>query len=222
MSRAGAAAAVLLALALLPGPAGAQGTGGEPGAPPVAGAPDQFRLSVIGAWVEWDAPGEAGGQEIEGAAAWGLELETRVVRFLSFRFGGAFGGTEISGTDADGARRAVEAGQWVLELVAEPRLAVEPLREAGVVPFGVAGLGSVVHDPRTEEGEFRTPLVTRSQGSVIYGGGLEVEPAAPGGFGARLELRRAEVRVQDLFVSTEREGTERSSSRLMGTVYLAF
>lgn len=227
-ARTGAAvalAALLLApaaLLLSPPPAAGQGAEEELGGPPQAGAPDQFRVSLTGSHVDWEAPERSDGQEIEEATAWGLDVETRVASFLAFRFGGAFGTTEIAGADGEGTRRRVDANQWLLELVAEPRLAAGPLLEAGVVPFGVAGLGSVVHDPKTGEGEFQPPLLTRSQGALIYGGGVEVEPDALGAFGARLEFRRAEVQLQNLLVSTDREGTGRHRSRFMASVYLAF
>lgn len=217
----GAALLVAAAVGLTPEPTPGQEAGEGTDDPPLVEVADQFRLSVTGSYVDWTAPEDSRGQEIDGAGAWGLDLETRVARFLSFRFGGAYGTTEITGTGAEGTRRTVDADQWLLEVVAEPRLAAGPLREAGVVPFGVVGAGSVVHDPKTAEGEFDPPLLTRSQGSLIYGGGLEVEPAALGRFGARLEFRRAEVQVQDLFVSTDREGDGRTANRFLVTAYLS-
>lgn len=218
-------AALLLAPALLlwVAPAAAQDVDEEGlGGPPLAEAPDQFRVAVSGSYLDWEEPEASGGQEIDGATAWGVDLATRVAPFLAFRFGGAVGGTEITGTDTDGARRTVDATQWLFEVAAVPRLAFGPLRDAGVVPFGVAGVGSVIHDPRTEEGEFEPPLVTRSQGALILGGGLEVEPDALGAFGARVEWRRAEVQLQNLFVSTDREGVGRGSNRFTGTLFLSF
>lgn len=217
-------AAFLLGPALMllwGGPAAAQDVDEGLGGPPLAEAPDQFRVSLYGSYVGWEEPETSGGQEVDGAPAVGIDLGTRVASFLAFRFGGAVGGTEITGTGSDGGRRTVDATQWLFEVVAVPRLAVGPLREAGVVPFGVAGLGSVVHDPRTGEGEFEPPLATRSQGSLILGGGVEVEPEAMGSFGARLEWRRAEVQLQNLFVSTDREGNGRSSSRFLGTIFVS-
>lgn len=212
----------LLAPLLLPAAAPAQEGIEGPEERTMADAPKQFRLSAAGGWVEWTASGRAEQQDVEGAAAWGLDLETRVHPLLSFRFGGAYGRTTISGLDTGGRPRSVETTQYLLELVAEPRLSVGPLRDAGVVPFGLAGFGSVVHDPRNEPGEFDPPLTTRSQGSLIYGAGLDLSPGFLGRLGARAEWRRAEVQMQDLFAVTSREGTSRTSDRFMGTVYWSF
>lgn len=212
----------LLALALLPTSAAAQAVDEDLAGPAMADAPNQFRISATGAWLQWDAPEGPEGQVVDDAAVWGVDLETRVHPLLAFRFGAGWGHTTVAGIDAEGASRSVDANQYVLELVAEPRLSVGPLRSAGVVPFGLAGFGSVVHDPKTEPGEFEPPLTTRSQGSLILGGGLDLAPDVLGSLGLRLEWRRAEVQMQDLFVSTSREGTSRTSDRFMGTVYLAF
>lgn len=212
----------VLAVGLLAVPSPAQESGGEVGSAAAADAPDQFRLSALGGWMDWGAPDAAGEQAMEASSAWGLDLETRVHPLLAFRLGAAYGRTEITRTEFGGPSRSVEANQIVLELVAEPRLAVGPLRETGVVPFGIVGLGSVIHDPDTEQGEFEPALTTRSQGSVVYGGGLEVEPPALGDFGARVEWRRADVQVQNIFTPTSREGTSRTSDRIVGTVYWKF
>lgn len=216
------AAAALLSLPLLAGPAGAQDADRDPDEPPMADAPNQFRVSAAGGWVGWSEPDAAGEQRIAGAAAWGLDLETRVSRYVAFRLGAAYGRTTITGSDGDGPTREVDANQLLLELVAETRLSLGTLRRAGVVPFGTVGLGSVVHDPSAEPGEFDPSLATRSQGSVVYGGGVEVEPSAVESLGLRLEWRRADVRVQNLFVAAAREGTSRISNRLLGTLYWSF
>mgnify|MGYP006295352093 CR=1 FL=1 len=210
--------AALLAAA----PAAAQETEEDLAGPPMADAPDQFRVSALAGWVGWDDADGAGEQEVDGGSLLGLDLETRVSRYLAFRFGGGFGKTTITGTDGDGASQTADANQYLLELTAEPRLAVGPLARTGVVPFGIVGAGSVVHDPSTEPGEFDPSLPTRSQGSLILGGGVEVSPPALGGFGLRVEWRRAEVQMQSLFAVTAREGTGRTSDRILGSLYWSF
>lgn len=216
------AAAALLTLCLAAGPAAGQGTGEDPAGPPMADAPNQFRASATAGWLAWDDPESPGGKQVDTGALWGVDLETRVSRWVAFRFGGAYGRTAITGVDPEGVTRTVDANQVVLELLAEPRLEVGPLTRAGVVPFGIVGAGSVVHDPSTGEGEFEPSLPSRSQGSLIYGGGVEVAPEALGDVGFRLEWRRTEVQLQPTFVVTSLEGTGRGASRFMGSIYWSF
>lgn len=212
----------LLLAGLTAAPSAAQETDEDLAGPPMADAPAQFRVSATGGWLGWDDPDAPGEQRLDGGSLWGLDLETRMGRYLAFRFGAAYGRTTITGPDAGGTTRSVGANQVVVELAAEPRLSVEPLRGAGVVPFGIAGLGSVVHDPRAEPGELDPSPPTRSQGSLIYGAGVDASPDALGDLGVRLEWRRAEVQTQRLFVVTSREGTSRGSSRITGSVYWSF
>lgn len=216
------AAAALLTLCVAAAPAAGQETEEDRAGPPMADAPNQFRASVTAGWLAWEDPGDPGDKQLDTGALWGVDLETRVSRWLAFRFGGAYGRTAITGVDPNGATRTVDANQIVLELLAEPRLEVGPLTRAGVVPFGIVGAGSVVHDPSTGEGEFDPSLPSRSQGSLIYGGGVEVAPEALGDVGLRLEWRRTEVQLQPTFVVTALEGTGRGASRFMGSIYWSF
>ncbi|GEM_PF-1933031 len=215
-------AAALLALCVAAGPAAGQETEEDRAGPPMADAPNQFRASVTAGLLAWDDPEGSGGKQVDDGALWGLDLETRVSRWVSFRFGGAYGRTTITGPDESGTTQTVDANQVVLELVAEPRLEVGPLRRAGVVPFGILGAGSVVHDPADQEGEFDPSLPSRSQGALIYGGGVEVAPEALGSMGVRLEWRRSEVQLQPTFVVTSLEGSSRGAGRFMGSVYWSF
>ena len=216
------AVAALLALCVAAGPAAGQETEEDLAGPAMADAPNQFRASVTAGWLAWDDPEVSGGKQVDDGLLWGVDLETRVSRWVSFRFGAGYGRTTITGPSEAGAMQSVDANQVVLELVAEPRLEVGALRRAGVVPFGVLGAGSVVHDPADEEGEFDPSLPSRSQGSLIYGGGVEVAPEAMGSFGVRLEWRRSEVQLQPTFVVTSLEGAGRGASRFMGSVYWSF
>lgn len=216
------AGAALLALCAAAAPAVGQETGEDLAGPAMADAPNQFRASVTAGWLAWDGPEATGEKQVDTGALWGVDLETRVSRWVAFRFGAAYGRTAITGPDESGSTRTVDANQVVLELLAEPRLEVGPLIRAGVVPFGIVGAGSVVHDASSPEGEFDPPLPSRSQGSLIYGGGVEVAPEAPGDVGLRLEWRRTEVQLQPTFVVTSLEGTARGADRFMGSIYLSF
>ncbi len=60
--------------------------------------------------------------------------------------------------------------QWLIDLLAVGRLAVRPLIRAGVMPFGLVGIGSVILDPSDDD--FRT----RSQGAFSIGGVIDLEP----------------------------------------------
>jgi len=212
----------LVALLLFAATAAAQETEEDLAGPAMADAPDQFRVAATAGWLAWDGAESSDGKVVDVGPLWGVDLETRVSRWVAFRFGGAYGRTTITGTDETGTRQTVDANQVVLELVAEPRLALEPLRRVGVVPFAVGGVGSVVHDPRTAEGAFDPPLPSRSQGSLLYGAGVEVQPEPLGDAGVRLEWRRNEVQLQPSFVVTSLEGASRGADRFMASVYWSF
>lgn len=222
VSAALSAAAGLLALCVVAAPAAGQETEEDRAGPAMADAPDQFRASVTAGWMAWDEPEAAGGERVDTGALLGIDLETRVSRWVSFRFGVGYGRTTITGPDQSGTTRTVDANQVVLELIAEPRLGVGPLSRAGVVPFGLLGVGSVVHDPSAEEGTFDPALPSRSQGSLMYGGGVEVAPEALGDLGVRLEWRRTDVQLQRTFVLTARDGASRGADRFMGSIYWSF
>lgn len=173
----------------------------------MAEAPDRFRIAPSVSWLSW----EEGAPEVAGAALLGLDLESRVAPYLGFRLDGSRGRTEIVGAD-----RSVDAIQWMAELAAVLRASFAPLERSGVVPFGVVGAGTVVHDPDADD------LITRSQTAVSWGGGLEVDPGIHRNVAVRLEWRRSEVQLEEMFVPTERDATGRSANRLIGTLSWAF
>ena len=201
------AAALVLAGALLaPGPAAAQE---GPLAPPTAEAPADFRLgpavSVI-AWEETD-----GGNRLDDVTLWGLGVERLVASFLAVRLDGGYGTASV--TSADGGR-TVDVNSYLADLALSLRAPALPLSDVSVVPYGVAGLGTVVHDPSPDD------LTTASQNALSYGLGVDVRPLAS--FGARLEWRRYTVDLEDLFDPVERTGSSRGADRFSATVYWAF
>lgn len=203
------AAAVALAAALLASAAALRaqeptGAGAPLEDPPMARAPQQFRVALTGGALAWgEEPGRA---SLEDGAILGLDLERRVGPFVAFRASGGYGRSRAVNDTA-----SVELNQFVGDVMASLRLGFERLRRVGVVPFGTVGLATVVHDPVSDE------LVTKSQSAVAFGGGLDADLAGP--FGFRAEWRRYVVDSEDLFDPAERTGRGRVADRFYGAVY---
>lgn len=212
------AGAVALAIALAPGPLRAQRASPAPASdtmsadtsgpvePEIAPAPLQFRLGLTGGALVWDqsrsrVPGDD--------AAWGIDVGRQLLRYLSVRLGVTYLPTRVE--DPAGA---TDVHGYLLEVAAEPRLALPSLERIGIVPFGTIGAGSLVFDPR------RSGLPTRSQNAFEVGGGLEGRIAPR--FGARAEFRAYTASLQTLFDPTDRSGATRHAQRLMVSLYWAF
>lgn len=203
-----------LAAALLgtPAPGAAQaGAGGEgaerapPEEPPMAAAPDQFRLGLTGAALWWPVEPERARVGDDGVV--GIEVERRVGRFVAFRASGAYGRTTAASGEA-----STRLNQYLIDVLANLRLDVGPAHRAGVVPFGTIGLGSVIHDP--EAGD----LVTKSQSAAVVGAGLDVDLSRA--FELRAEWRRYLVDSEDLFDPADRAGRGRPAHRLQAGLFL--
>lgn len=204
LAAAGALAAALLASV---GALGAQepaGVGASLEEPPMARAPQQFRVGLTGGALAWGE--EDGRASLEDGAILGLDLERRVGPFLAFRVSGGYGRS----TATDEAS-SVKLNQFVGDVMASLRLGFERLRRVGVVPFGTVGLATVVHDPVSDD------LVTKSQSAVAFGAGLEADLAGP--FGLRAEWRRYVVDSENLFDPADRSGRGRVADRFYGAVY---
>lgn len=203
-------AAVALAAALLAaGPAaGQQGASGEPDAeaPAMAEAPRSFHLGPSVSVVSWE---DDGGPAYDDVTLWGIDVERLVASFLAVRLDGGYGRGEVTG-----GGRTVELNSYLAELALAIRPTVPPLARAGVAPYVVAGLGTVVHDPANED------LSTASQNALSWGLGVEVEPLDR--FGARLEWRRYEVDLENLLDPADRTGTSRAADRLQLSLYWTF
>ncbi|HKK27722.1 MAG TPA: hypothetical protein VKB18_06540 [Gemmatimonadota bacterium] len=210
--------ALALALAVAAGPLRAQQGSPAPAAgtapadtagpaePEIAPAPLQFRLGLSAGALMWDqsrsrVPGDD--------AAWGIDVGRQLLRYLSVRLGVAYLPTRVE--DPAGA---TDVHGYLLEVAAEPRLALPSLERIGVVPFATVGAGTLVFDPRQPD------LPTRSQNAFEVGGGLEGRIAPR--FGARAELRAYTASLQSLFEPTDRTGATRHAQRLMVSLYWTF
>ena len=204
-----AAAALALALAALAPAASAAGqeTEEELDVPPMAETPRQFRLSITGSGLTWD---DDPGLSVDGTALFGIDVERLLTRFASVRLAGSYGSTSVTGPD--GATASVNAG--VAELSLAGRLALPSLRRAGVVPFAGVGVGSVVFDPELGD------LPTRSQNTLVYGGGLEAQPFPRIGF--RAEWKHYAAELENLFEPTDRTGSDRDGDRFQASVFWTF
>lgn len=181
--------------------------------PPMAEAPDAFRISAGGGVLAW--PDVEDRPSLSDAGLWGLDVESRVNRFVAFRLSAAYGTATAAGSPpADSLPSVTGVAQYVVDLSAVLRAGLEPLERLGAVPFGTVGLGTVVHDPDAEA------LGTKSQSAWSFGAGVEVEPL-PGPFGLRVEWRRYRVDGEDLFSPVDRTGRIRSADRLLATLFVA-
>lgn len=216
-----AAAAAVALLGLLAGASAVPGQEApdEPEDEPLVTAPEHFWIGPTAGFVGWESPA-ADGQTVEDVPMAGLEIGTRVSRYLGFRFSAEFGQPDLTGVDSLGVRRGAESNQWLLEVSLQPRLAVGPWAEVGVVPYGTVGAGGLVHDPRGLPGDVR--LLTRSQGFLMFGGGLTVEPPALQPFGFRAEWREMDVQLQPMFRPRVQEGDTRSAGGVRAGVYFVF
>jgi hypothetical protein len=174
-------------------------------------APEQFRLSVTASALSWKD--EAGRAQIDGGVLAGVDVESRAGSFLAFRLSGGYGSTTATaaGPPGDGIPEVTDVNQYVIDLSAVLRLGLASLERAGVVPFGVAGLGAVVHDPAFEE------LVTKSQSAALFGGGVDFDFSDD--FGARAEWRRYIVDAETLFDPADRTGNDRHADRFIASLY---
>lgn len=202
---------LLSALGALAAPAGTAAQEGgegadEEGEEMLVEAPRPFRLSASGSALLWE---EAATRSPEDGSLWGLEIERQVLRWAFVRLGGAFGTAAVS----DGERSA-DVNTYLFEVTGGPRLALPALREAGVVPFAAVGVGTVVHDPRSDD------LVDRSQNAFTWG--LGVEWAVRPSLGLRAEWRRYSVDLQSLFDGVDLTGQVRDADRFQASVFWAF
>lgn len=206
------AAALLLpagaARAQAAGPAGAAGPGDTAAVaePELVSAPRQFRLALTGGGMFWDQTRSRAPQD---AAAWGLDVERLLLRYLSVRLGATYLPTRVE--DPAGA---TDVHGWLFEVSAEPRLALPSLERIGVIPFVTAGAGSIIFDPR------QSGLTTRSQNAFELGAGVEARIAPT--LGARAEWRTYTASLQTLFDPTRRDGVTRRAQRLLVSLYWAF
>lgn len=212
-ARTWAAALAFLGAAVLPGPAPATAqeaaaaarTSADSAAEaraedPLVEAPFQFRIGPTVGVLSWREPSPPGGQRIDDAPLWGLDVASVVGRWAAFRLGGAVGPTSISLGDAE-----MDAVQYLADVAVEGRLAVDPLVERGVVPYLAVGVGTVVHDPAPDS------LVSRSQSTFSWGAGVEARILDR--IGARAEWRRVQGELQSAFDPVDRAGSTRFADR---------
>lgn len=173
-------------------------------APEMAEPPLQFKVAVAAGLLRWKETAER--PDLDDGALLGLDVESEVGRFAAFRLSGAYGRTS-----AAAGGMATDVNQYVADLAGVLRLGAEPLVEAGVVPFGVLAVATVVHDPVDEE------LITKSQSAWGFGAGVDLDLSSR--LGARAEWRRYRVNTEDLFDPASRTGRERTADRLFASLY---
>lgn len=200
---------------LAPGPLAAQESGDphdDAGDDPLVEAPFQFRVGPTVGDLSWDAAAGTGAQRMDDAVMWGLDVASVVGRYAGFRLGGAVGSNSISEVGREDS--GIDAVQYLVDVVAEGRLAVGPLHEAGVIPIVSVGGGAVIHDPAPDS------LVTRSQSAFIWGIGVDARILDR--VGARAEWRRVQAEIQSILDPLDRSGTTRFADRWFLGAYWAF
>lgn len=175
-------------------------------APAMAEAPEAFRLGPTVDALTWT---EGAGPTPEDAGLWGLAVERLLDQVLAVRLGLAHGSGSVAG---DG--REVDVGTYLVDLSLLVRARLPSLADAGVVPFGAGGIGTVVHDPDDDD------LSTASQNAFSYGLGVDVQ--ALDRFGARVEWRRYAVNLENIFDPVDRGGSSRDADRFQVALYWAF
>lgn len=182
--------ATLLATLLLAAPLQAQ-------VPPPGGIVPRVRSYALGIGVgslRWDdaAP-------YDDLVVTSLSIERTLWRWLRGRAGMGYGTTTLD------AGLGVDTRVYAFDLQVVLIPAVGPLERIGILPYGVAGVGSLVTDPAGDP-EGLEP-VTRSQSQVTYGGGVR----------ARLHERweaRAEATGISLRLADPLDGEERETSTI--------
>lgn len=203
-----AAGLTVLLLALAPGAGPAEAQVVPDRAPDMPAAPDQFRLGATASRFSWPGAGEER-NGIDGLTAGGVELEALLHRFLGLRLGLSLGGTEIRAPSG----AAEEVRQVLVELLAAPRLAVEPLRRVGVTPWAEVGVGTLVHQPTDS-------LRAVNQNALVFGAGVDWDVA--GAFGVRAGWRTLEIRQSDVFASQDRSARKVRGHRAVVALYWRF
>lgn len=206
-----AGATLLSVLALLaPAGAGAQAPAGEPPdgaeAPEMADAPEAYRLGPTASYLTW---AEESDPTPDDGMLLGLDVERLLDSLLAVRLGLAHGSGSIAGDGQEG-----DVGTYVVDLSLVLRAPLSGLARAGVVPYAAGGIGTVVHDPAADS------LSTASQNTLSYG--LGVDFRALDRFGARLEWRRHEVNLENVFDPVDRTGRPRAANRFQMSLYWAF
>lgn len=213
-------ALALAGLAAFGGPAAAQDLAPDSAAVPVPGAVasapppgglvppvHEFALGVALGTLRWDdaAP-------YDDLATVGLSLERRLGRYLGGRVGVTAGKAALP-VESD------EVDVWVMSFDLQVLVPADfgPFRRTGVVPYALAGVGTLVTNPT---GEGAGELPTRSQSQWGWGGGVRARVAQR--WEARAEAASMKVRLADP-VEAEAMDTETIHNlRMEGSVQWRF
>jgi len=218
--RAGVATRARIALAVLaltlaaplavPTPLRAQApAGSEPVAPPPGGFVPLERSYALGVGVAalgWDD--DAPYDDLMLAS---LALERTVMRGVRGRAGVGYGETTVLLDDPADTR--------ILSLDLQVLLVADfgPFRAAGVAPYGLGGIGSLVVNP---VGEGDRELPTRSQTQLTWGGGVLARLGSR--WQARAEAVRARVELADPENSENGDTTRVQTLRWEGRIDWVF
>ncbi len=202
-------AGIVLAFSALAAPLGAQ-EATPPSEPPPPGDivvhERPFALGFGFASLSWDDPAP-----YDDLTMSSLVLERRLLRVLRGRGAIAYGSTTF---DADGPADT-RVMSLDLQLVALPD--VGPLRTVGVMPYLLAGVGSLIMNPSGEGGR---DLPTRSQSQAMWGLGVLARIGSR--FEARGERTHARVRLADPVDAASQETDTITTHRWEGRISWIF
>lgn len=208
-ARASDGAGRLLVLAAVLVAAGPAALAAQVSAPPPGGLVEPARGYALGAfagWLRWDdaAP-------YEDAPLWGLAVERDLWSFVRGR------ASMGAGTSTLLAAEPVDA--WIFSFDLQVVLAADvgPFRAAGVIPYALGGVGSLVTNPT---GDGAGDLPTRSQSAWTWGGGVRARIADR--WEARGEATVPAVRLADPLEGENRETETIHNLRWEGSVQWLF
>lgn len=182
---------------------------GEEPPPPggMVGPVRQFSLEFGVAGMRWDevAP-------YEDTGLFEVAIERQLWRGIRGRASFALGKSAFLATE-----EPVDAWLYSIDLQGLFGLDFGPFRAAGVVPYALVGLGSLVTAP---SGAGSEDMVTQAQSRVSYGGGVGVRITSR--WEASFEVQGASVRLADPFDATSRETVTVQNLRWEGKVGWVF
>lgn len=205
----------LLAALSLPAASVAQETpvplpGSDAPAPPpggIVGPERHFALGLVVGTLRWDddAPYDDG-------VLWGLSLERRLWSFVRGRAALAAAPTALP---VEGDEVDVWAMSFDLQVVLSAE--VGPLADSPIVPYAVAGFGSLVTNPT---GDGAGELSTRSQSMWSWGGGIRARLGERGE--ARGEATSRGLRLADAIEGEELDTDTIHNLRMEGSLQWLF
>jgi hypothetical protein len=177
----------------------------EPLPIPEKPAVHQFRVAAEGLAFNWDE-----GAQVDDGMLVAFDVERDLAPFLAARGSLAYGTSEVRPRSEGNETLDVRLFLPELNLMLQHELRVSS--HGRLTPYVLAGFGSLVSDPKDEG-------TTRSQNAFSYGGGARMRFGER--FGVRGEIKRYEIKEEDLLDSTAQSSETVHAWRLAGSLIYA-